>query len=203
MRETILYFGSFNPVHNGHIALAQAVAERNPQTEIWFVLSAQNPFKEQNALWPEALRAHLLEKSLAAFPSFSLCRAELELPRPSYTINTLRYLQEKHPHTTFSILMGEDNLAGLHKWKDYAQVLALCRVWVYPRTQNKAPQSPTTRYEALRLFPKRISMLEDLPLLDISSSLVREKIKKKEDVSTLVPWQTEWLSDLESTGKPA
>lgn len=194
MQEAVLYFGSFNPVHNGHIALAQAVAKRMPQAEIRFVLSAQNPFKEQKDLWPEEVRAHLLEKSLKPFPAFSLCRAELELPRPSYTINTLHYLQDKHPETSFSILMGEDNLAGLHKWKDYTQILARCRIWVYPRRQGQPEAIPS--YEAARLFPERISVLEDLPLLNISSTLLREKIRKNEDVSALVPWQTEWLSGM-------
>ena len=189
MQQAILYFGSFNPVHNGHIALAKAVAGRVPGAQVWFVLSAQNPFKQQSDLWPEALRETLLKKALESFPEFTFCGAELELPRPSYTIQTLNYLKEKHPDTEFSILMGEDNLAGLHKWKEFTRILEECRIWVYPRGEGE--RGEPTAYEAMRLFPQRISLLENLPLLNISSTLIRERIKKGESVAELVPWPEE------------
>ena len=187
--KVILYFGSFNPVHNGHIALADAVSKQF-QAPVWFVLSPQNPFKQDQNLWNERLRERLLRESLLAHPSLEFCDAELQLPKPSYTVNTLQYLQKRHPETEFYILMGQDNLCGLHRWKEIDLILSTCRVLVYPRKET-APQPET--YPILERFSAKITLLNNLPLLDISSSLIRQKLAQGEDISGLVPWQTALL----------
>lgn len=187
MRQVILYFGSFNPVHKGHIALAEAVAARF-EAQVWFVLSPQNPFKQNDDLWREEIRAHLLKKSLENRPALRFCDVELHLPKPSYTIHTLDYLHKQHPDTEFSILMGEDNLAGLPKWKAIDQIMAQCRILVYPRQNaSVAPTMPDN---------PRIELLRDLPLWDVSSTEIRRKMAKNEDVSALVPWQADELRNL-------
>lgn len=185
MQTAILYFGSFNPVHNGHIALAKAVAGRYA-AEVWFVLSPQNPFKQDRNLWNEQARVRLLEKALAHEDSLRFCDAELRLPKPSYTINTLRHLQAEFPETQFFILMGEDNLAGLHRWKEIGEIMARCHILVYPRKEETAP--PQETYPAAERFADKITLLRDLPLLDISSTEIRQMIAEKKDISALVPW---------------
>lgn len=199
MRPIILYFGSFNPIHNGHIALARSVLEKGFGKEVRFVLSPQNPFKRQQDLWPENLRRQLLEEAIAPFPEMRFCDAELQLPKPSYTIRTLEFLQREFPEEDFAILMGEDNLQNLHRWKDYEKILRQCRILVYPRQENPSPNTsclrPTERSDsrkiasspALHDFSERIQIL-DLPLLDISSSSIREALRKGSDISALVPF---------------
>lgn len=196
MQKTILYFGSFNPVHNGHIALAEAVSKLY-DANVWFVLSARNPFKQDHELWDESLRAHLLQQALLPYGTLEFCDAELRLSKPSYTINTLRYLQDRYPQTEFLILMGEDNLCKLHEWKEADEIMNRCRILVYPRKEKKetAPQPET--YPAMKRFKQRISILKNLPLLDISSTEIRKKIADKTDISDLVPWR---VSELENTG---
>ncbi|MCM1530870.1 MAG: nicotinate (nicotinamide) nucleotide adenylyltransferase [Bacteroides sp.] len=188
MPTVILYFGSFNPVHNGHIALAEAVS-RIYKAEVWFVLSPQNPFKQDLNLWSEQVRARLLKEALHPHPSLRFCDAELQLPKPSYTINTLNHLQHEYPGTDFLILMGEDNLAGLHRWKAVDEIMNLCRILVYPRKDTKGNAPKPDAYPILERFGEKINVLENLPLLDISSTQIRKMMAEKEDVSGLVPWK--------------
>lgn len=206
--DTLLYFGSFNPVHKGHIAIAEAAMARHAAQEIWFVLSPQNPFKASSGLWPESEREKRLKKALEPYPAFHLCDAELHLPKPSYTIQTLSFLHQEYPGKQFGILMGEDNLARLHLWKEYEKILSECDIWVYPRdSRNPAGnadrlphagmQNPGSAdaaphpadwsaYPAVRQFPDRIHRL-DSPLLDISSTLIRRLADQGKDFSALVP----------------
>lgn len=188
--QTILYFGSFNPVHNGHIALAEAVSKLY-HAKVWFVLSPQNPFKQDRTLWDENLRARLLEQSLLPYDSLEYCDAELQLPRPSYTIDTLRYLQERHPQTEFMLLMGEDNLAGLHRWKEIDRIMHRCRILVYPRKAQKETAPKPETYPMMERFAHKINLLENLPLLDISSTEIRRKLAERQDISSLVPWKAD------------
>lgn len=193
MQTAILYFGSFNPVHNGHIALAKAVA-KGYDAEVWFVLSPQNPFKQDRNLWPEETRGFLLKKALENEPALKFCDVELRLSKPSYTINTLRHLQAEEPQTSFFILMGEDNLAGLHRWKEIDEIMTRCRILVYPRKEKNAPLQQT--YPAVERFGNKITLLKDLPLLDISSTQIRQMLAENKDISALVPWPTEALGNL-------
>lgn len=214
MIETILFFGSFNPVHKGHLALAESVLEKKLTEEIWFVLSPQNPFKREDDLWPETTRIERLSKALKGREGMYLCTAELDLPKPSYTVQTLRYLSGKYPDRRFSILMGEDNLAELHRWKEYREILSTSDIYVYPRSLRERDTSenenqdianrvlPTKKtgkrdetefrpkdqrtYPVQTEFPRKIHWI-DSPLLDISSTLIRERIKKGLDISDWIP----------------
>lgn len=205
--DALLYFGSFNPVHKGHIAIAQAAIAQHIAQEVWFVLSPQNPFKASDGLWPESEREERLRKALEPYPAFRLCDAELHLPKPSYTIQTLDFLHQRYPGKRFGILMGEDNLTRLHLWKEFNRILAGCDIWVYPRanrnpneaiagsnpeTPNPAdtskPHSPAewSCYPAVQQFPEKIHRL-DCPLLDISSTQIRQLLGQGKDVSSLIP----------------
>lgn len=208
MPLTLLYFGSFNPVHKGHIAIAEAAIDQHIADEVWFVLSPRNPFKQAENLWDESERAARLQKALQPHPGFKFCDAELHLPKPSYTIQTLDFLQKEHPGKSFGILMGEDNLEKLHLWREYRKILSLCPVWVYPRNGNAqtavqpipgpenhpkanarngtALPGSWSRYPAVQEFPGQIHRLE-CPLLDISSTRIRTMLERGEDVSDLVP----------------
>ena len=198
--QIILYFGSFNPVHNGHIALAKAVSQLY-HAKVWFVLSPQNPFKQDRTLWDENLRARLLEQALRPYGSLEFCDAELRLPKPSYTIDTLRYLQERHPQTEFLILMGEDNLSGLHRWKEIDRIMHRCGILVYPRKEQKKTAPKPETYPILERFAHKISLLENLPLLDISSTEIRRKLSEGQDVSDLVPWDAYSLGGVQYFNK--
>ncbi len=205
--DILLFFGSFNPVHKGHIAIAQAAIAQHIAKEIWFVLSPQNPFKKAEGLWPEAEREGRLQKALDPYPQFHLCDAELQLPKPSYTIQTLDFLHQAYPEKQFGILMGQDNLSRLHLWKEYNRILAECDIWVYPRENQKSNEdfpgsntetpSPadTTQfrapadwscYPAVQQYPDKIHRL-DCPLLDISSTQIRQLISQGKDFSFLIP----------------
>lgn len=199
--SVILYFGSFNPIHNGHIELAYTALRKHPQAEVWFVLSPQNPFKENRDLLSEEIRWNLLQNSVENTKNMKACDIELKLPKPSYTIQTLNVLKSQYPNTVFSILMGEDNYLKFHKWKDYTKVIEMCELIVYPRTDNnRDSQNITTTNsslcvrnlptnELLAKYQHRIHFI-DAALLNISSTQIRENLSKGQDISSLVPWDT-------------
>ncbi|MDG1859371.1 MAG: nicotinate (nicotinamide) nucleotide adenylyltransferase, partial [Emcibacteraceae bacterium] len=128
-----LYFGSFNPIHVGHLIIAQYMIQRDDIDAVWFVVSPQNPFKNKTTLLQDYHRLALVRIATEDEPKFKAEDIEFGLPQPSYTIDTLTYLKEKHPDKNFSLLMGEDNLRGFNKWKNYEQILANHHLFVYPR----------------------------------------------------------------------
>ena len=178
MKRVMLYFGSFNPVHKGHIALAEYVVEQGLCDEAVLVVSPQSPYKRAAELAPEMDRFEMAERACAASrlperikPSV----VEFLLPKPSYTIDTLRYLIENHgAEMEFSILMGADQLERLDGWKEYEKILEY-PIYVYPR-----------RGEQVGRFAGRITVLEDAPLQDFSSTEVRGRIERGEDVSQML-----------------
>ncbi len=195
MPTVILYFGSFNPVHNGHIALARTVAALY-RAQVWFVLSPQSPFKRNDGLWPEGTRAYLLEQALRPLAELKFCDVELHLPKPSYTIDTLRHLQGRYPHVRFMILMGEDNLYGLPAWKESEEILDRYPILVYPRQSKEKTVPGQDRLLVPERSGDKITFLENLPLLDISSTGIRQRLAKGKDISNLVPWQVSELDSL-------
>lgn len=198
MPTYILYFGSFNPVHNGHITLAQTLLEQGIGHEVWFVVSPLNPFKNDSELWPQEYRAKLLQNAIKDHEQLKVCTIEFTLPQPSYTIQTLKVLWRLHPDKEFDILMGEDNLAGLHLWKEYDSILQSCHIYVYPRKESSVYQKTTKpdplsrKYPALSDYPQKIHLL-DMPVLNISSTQIRDYIKRGIDVSDMVPFDTQLL----------
>lgn len=187
MKHVSLFFGSFSPVHKGHIALAESVLQQNIADEVWFVLSPRNPFKSENDLWSEAERAGRLKGALGGRKGLVFCDVELSLPKPSYTVQTLRFLWEKYPGLRFSILMGGDNLEKLHLWREYETILKTCHIYVYPRAgeaNKEAPQDEVTEIE--KQFPEKIHKIK-APLLNISSTQIRGMLQRGQDVSGLLP----------------
>ncbi|MBO7276631.1 MAG: nicotinate-nucleotide adenylyltransferase [Bacteroidales bacterium] len=172
-----LYFGSFNPIHNGHLILAEQILENSDLEMIWFVVSPQNPFKERNTLLDNRARYFLVQKAIEDNDKFRASDIEFSLPIPSYTIDTLTYLQEKFPDKEFTIIMGEDNLKNFHKWKNYQAILDYYRVFVYPR-----PNCEESEFLKLKNVIKI-----NAPMIEISSSLIRSNIKEKKSIKYLLP----------------
>lgn len=183
----ILYFGSFNPIHQGHLSVARAAQQYyGGKAEVWFVLSAQNPFKQKADLWPDEKRWKLLLEAIANKPGMKACDVELNLPTPSYTIKTLNYLRQQNESREFVVLIGEDNLAGYTQWKDYKSILQMCKIMVYPRKEENRAENENSKEDQniydknkakipsdLAAYTDRIILLEG-DLLAQSSTAVRE-----------------------------
>lgn len=177
-RENIgLYFGSFNPIHYGHLILANYIVENTNMDKICFVVSPHNPLKDKNILIEDKIRLELVRLAIEDNPLFSVSDIEFSLPKPSYTINTLQYLKTLYPHNTYSLIMGQDNLENFDKWKDYNKILDNYDIYVYPRENSK--------YQPLQTN-KHIHLLTP-PLINISSSYIRSLIKNKKDIRYLLP----------------
>ena len=175
----VLYFGSFNPVHNGHVAISEWVVERGLCDEIWLVVSPRNPFKTDSGLAPEEDR--LAMARIAAAESCHPQRIvasdiEFGMPKPSYTIDTLRALEKLRPGDRFSVLIGSDNVDRIDEWKEYRTLLENYTFWVYPRPGDENP--------ALR---PGMTLLADAPRWDISSTGIRRELAAGEDIAGLVP----------------
>ncbi|GAC1586895.1 MAG: nicotinate (nicotinamide) nucleotide adenylyltransferase [Hymenobacter sp.] len=172
-----LLFGSFNPVHTGHLILAEYFATRTDLAEVWFVVSPHNPFKAVADLLPDTERLRLVELALAGNPRLRAERIEFGLPRPSYTIATLDALRQRHPAHDFVLLMGADNLPGLPRWQESARLLTEVDLYVYPRPGAALPD--------LAPFP-RVQVMA-APLLDISATFIRESLRAGQSIRYLVP----------------
>lgn len=180
-RRIGFFGGSFNPIHNGHIALARSLMGAAGLDEVWFVVSPQNPFKQREGLLDDAARMAMVRAALAGEPQLRPCDVELSLPLPSYTWRTLCRLRHDHPHCEFTLLIGGDNWARFGQWYHSADILASCPIVIYPRGNDGggAPVDPAT-------LPPGVT-LADTPLLDVSSTEVRRRLGRGEPVSGLVP----------------
>ena len=172
-----LFFGSFNPIHIGHLIIANTMAENTDLQEVWLIVSPQNPFKKNAGLLHEFDRFEMV--SLAVHDSYKLKVSDIEfnMPRPSYTIDTLTYLSEKHPEHQFVLIIGEDNLNPFTKWKNYDKILEFYQLYVYPR--------PTAEKTLLANHPK-VKFIPS-PMLDISATYIRTTIKEGKSIRYLVP----------------
>jgi guanylate kinase len=166
--RVMLYFGSFNPVHRGHIAIAEYVIDQGIADMVVMVVSPQSPFKEAADLAPEFERYDMAARAAAQSRhpwAIQASAVEMTLPRPSYTIDTLRFLAEQFPDTRFSILMGSDNLEGLPRWREADKIVGQYNIYIYPRKEG-----------GLGELPAKVTVLKDAPLLDISSTAIRESL---------------------------
>jgi nicotinate-nucleotide adenylyltransferase len=167
-----LFFGSFNPVHIGHLAIANYMLAFTKMTEIWFVVSPHNPFKKRQNMLSEADRLHLVNLAIENYPSYRSCDVEFRMPKPSYTIDTLVRLTEKHPQHKFALIMGSDNLEQFHKWKNSEAIIANYHRYIYPR--------PETPPHLLEHIPN--ATVVHAPLMDISSTMIRRAIADGKDL---------------------
>jgi len=172
-----LYFGSFNPIHIGHMAIANFMIEFSELDQLWFVVSPQNPLKEKKSLLKDYHRLEMVRLAVEEDDRFRASDIEFHLPTPSYTIDTLAYLEEKHPGIEFQLVMGADGLRTFHKWKHADLITQKYHRLIYPR--------PDTDMNAASLLPN--ATVVDAPLMEISSSFIRTAIREGKDVRHLVP----------------
>lgn len=171
-----LFFGSFNPIHHGHLIIANHVAMNSALEEVWFVISPQNPFKKAGSLLNENHRFRLLQLAIEGEKNLRVSNIEFKLPRPSYTIDTLTYLKEKYPTYTFSIIIGSDGFQNIDKWKNAEIILKNYHFIIYKRPG----------FEVKDTFSANVT-IADAPLLEISSTHIRYMIKKRQSIRYLVP----------------
>ena len=176
-----IFGGSFNPIHNGHIALAKAFLEKENLDQVWFMVSPQNPFKVNQQLLADHLRLELVCKATADNPHFKASDYEFQLPKPSYTWNTLQQLSHDFPTYRFTLLVGGDNWEAFDRWYHAEDILANYPIVVYPR-QGQAVSRTT--------LPDGVSIL-NTPLINISSTEIRQRVKQDEDISQFVPTEIE------------
>src|SRR5664280_1957158 len=174
-----LYFGSFNPVHIGHMAIAGYMTEFVGLDQVWFVVSPHNPLKKKETLLADHHRLYMTQLAIGDNNRIKASDIEFKLPVPSYTIDTLAYLKEKYDKNEFCLVMGEDNLYTLHKWKNAGELAAKYPVYVYPRPYSKKPVSP--------VLDQILSVADvhyiEAPLMEISGTFIRNGIKGGKDMS--------------------
>ncbi len=175
--KTGLFFGSFNPLHIGHMTIAQYMVEFTDLEQIWFVVSPQNPFKEKHSLLDQHHRLMMIRIATEDHPQFQASNIEFNLPKPSYTVDTLAYLKEKYPEHDFALIIGGDNLNSFHKWKNYEHILEEYELYVYPRPESK---------DHSLAGHKKVYLIQ-APLMDISASFIRKSIADKKDISYFLP----------------
>ena len=175
---TGLYFGSFNPIHIGHLAIANYLVEFTEIDQLWFVVSPHNPHKKKANLLNDYDRLELAHRAVGDDMRLKVSDIEFFLPKPSYTVDTLAYLKDRNPNRHFKILMGSDNLENFHKWKNYETIVENYGVIVYPRPGFEASEMKTH---------KNITLAENVPLMEISSSFIRNAVKEGKDVRYFLP----------------
>ena len=187
MKKVGLYFGSFNPIHIGHLIIANYMTTYVNMDEIWFVVSPQSPFKEKDVLVDQDHRLKMVQLATFDNENFHVSDIEFEMPKPSYTIDTLRVLKKANPDLNFSIIMGEDNLLDLHRWKGYEEIISNYPILVYPRNLQDQSATRLTNETLPEHFNKADIQICNAPLLMISSTFVRESIMNRKDVRYLIP----------------
>lgn len=172
-----LYFGSFNPIHIGHLAIANYMVEFSDLDEVWFVVSPHNPLKNKNTLLNDYDRLEMVRLAINDFHKFKVSNIEFSLPQPSYTVNTLAHLKEKYPDKTFNLIMGSDNLCNFHKWKNNERIIENHKLYVYPRKNETESQFSNHKNV----------VLINAPEMEISSTSIREAIKNGKDLRFFLP----------------
>lgn len=182
-----LFFGTFNPIHIGHMAIANYMVEFTEIDQLWFVVTPQSPHKQKNNLLDDYQRLELTHRAVGNDNRFRVSNIEFNLQKPSYTIDTLAYLSDQYPNYQFSILMGTDNLKFFHKWKNYETIIANYGVIVYPR--------PGIEIDKIKLNPG-ITLVE-APIMDISSTFIRNAIKQGKNICHYLPHKTwEYIEEM-------
>lgn len=174
-----LYFGSFNPIHVGHLIIANHVAEFSDLDQVWFVVTPHNPFKKKATLLDNHQRLEMVYRATKDYPHLEPSNIEFNLPQPNYTVNTLAYLEEKYSNHEFSLIMGEDNLKGFHKWKNYEVILERHHIYVYPRISENKTETQFDGHEKIHIV--------NAPVMQISSTFIRKAIAAGKNVRPMLP----------------
>ncbi|MEL0455444.1 nicotinate (nicotinamide) nucleotide adenylyltransferase [Flavobacteriaceae bacterium SZ-1-7] len=179
-----LFFGSFNPIHIGHLVIANHIAEYSDLDQVWFVVTPHNPFKKKNTLLDDYQRLEMVYLATKDYTKLKPCDIEFNLPQPNYTVNTLAYLQEKYPEYDFALIMGEDNLKNFHKWKNYEVILENHHIYMYPRISENKIETQFDGHNNIHTI--------DAPIMELSSTFIRDAIKAGKNVQPMLPnhvWQ--------------
>ncbi len=181
-----LFFGSFNPIHVGHLIIANHIVNHTDLDELWFVVSPHNPHKLKSSLLEDYHRLAIVKEAIDDNPKFKASDIEFDLPKPSYTVDTLAYLKEKHPSYQFALIMGGDNLRSFHKWKNYEVILEQYPIYVYPRILTIQEIEAKSKEVDNGLMDHENVYFVDAPIMKISSSMIRDFIKRKRDTKYLL-----------------
>ena len=174
-----LYFGTFNPIHVGHLTIANHLAEYSDLDKIWFVVTPHSPFKKKSSLLDNRQRHEMVYRATKDYNKLEPSDIEFGLPQPNYTINTLTYLKEKYPVHTFALIMGEDNLKSFHKWKNYELILENHDIYVYPRISDGKVDTQFDHHKKIHKV--------DAPIMELSSTFIRKSIKEGKNVRPMLP----------------
>ncbi|MWB93571.1 nicotinate-nucleotide adenylyltransferase [Flavobacterium sp. GA093] len=174
-----LYFGTYNPIHVGHLIIANHMAEFADLDQIWMVVTPHNPLKKKATLLDDHHRLQMVFLATEDFPKIKPSDIEFKLPQPNYTVHTLIHLHEKYPQHEFSLIMGEDNLKTLHKWKNFEVILDNHDIYVYPRISTEAENLELKSHPKVHII--------DAPIVEISSTFIRNNIKKGKNIQPLLP----------------
>lgn len=178
-KKTGLYFGTFNPIHLGHLAIANHMVEFGGLDEVWLVVTPQNPLKNKKTLLDDHHRLTMVRIAIEDYPKLKASTVEFDLPQPNYTVHTLAHLEEKHPELDFVLIMGEDNLKNFHKWKNHEVILERFAIYVYPRISEGIVESQFLSNPNI----KKVAA----PVMEISSTFIRNAIKKGKNIRPLLP----------------
>jgi len=179
-----LYFGTFNPIHVGHLAIANHMVEFSDLDEVWMVVTPHNPHKKKSTLLDDHHRLSMVRIALEEYPNLKASDIEFNLPQPNYTVNTLVHLEEQYPEYSFCLIMGEDNLKSFHKWKNYAVILNGYELYVYPRVSEGVIENQFSEHPKIN----RVKA----PIMEISSTFIRKGISEGKNIRPLLPhkvWQ--------------
>ncbi|MDO6676557.1 nicotinate (nicotinamide) nucleotide adenylyltransferase [Tenacibaculum sp. 1_MG-2023] len=173
-----LYFGTFNPIHIGHLIIANHLVENSDLDEIWMMVTPHNPFKKKSSLLDNHHRLEMVYLATEGYEKIQPSDIEFKLPQPNYTINTLAHISEKHPNYKFSLIMGEDNLKSLHKWKNYEFILEDYNIYVYPRISKGVVENQFKDHEKIHRV--------EAPIVQISSTMIRNAINEEKNCKPLL-----------------
>ncbi len=173
-----LYFGTFNPIHVGHLIIANHMVEFSDLDEVWFVVTPHNPHKKKKTLLEDHHRLAMVRIAVEEYPKLQASNVEFDLPQPNYTVNTLVHLEEKYPEKNFSLIMGEDNLKSLHKWKNYEVILERYSIYVYPRISEGTVETQFDNHKKIKKV--------DAPIIELSSTFIRKGIKAGKNIRPML-----------------
>ena len=174
-----LYFGTYNPIHVGHLVIANHIVEYSDLDQVWFVVTPQSPFKIKTSILDNRQRFEMVYRATKDYQKLRPCDIEFHLPQPNYTIDTLTYLQEKYPEHEFALIMGEDNLKSFHKWKNYELILNNHDIYVYPRHSEEPVKTRFDNHDRIKKV--------DAPVMELSSTFIRKSRKEGKNVKAMLP----------------
>ncbi len=179
-----LYFGTFNPIHVGHLIIANHLVEHTDLDAVWFVVTPLNPLKDKKTLLADHHRLAMVQRAVEDYPKLEVSDIEFKLPQPNYTVHTLAYLSEKFPQHQFALIMGSDNIQSFHKWKNFEFILEHYPIYVYPRLTEVKEKTPFEQHPNVQII--------QAPIMEISATDIRNAIKAKKNIRPLLPekvWQ--------------